>query len=220
MAWGWLGKLLGGAASVAAAPFTGGASLAALGPILSAGGQAVGAASQGAAQNRGSQFGGQMDLANLLMQRELAQKGLEGSADRDYFDQVLRREQEGRTGRDDAWHKLISSQRTLSPGVRPQLSPYSVAPRHATDMERQGADALSAEVLARLQGGNPIGMPTRRDTSLRVDPMATIEPRLLRAGTGEKIGGWLAPIMGGVGAWMGRPRNPQNQSPDDLWGTY
>jgi hypothetical protein len=196
---GWL-KNIARVAAVGAAPFTGGASLAALPMInaIGAGGAALSAGSQASAQNRGSQFGGQMDLANLLMQRDFGRLGLEGEADRDFFNQTIGREQEGRAGREDAWRKLQSAQRTLSPGARPSLSPYSVAPRQATDMERQGADALSQEVMARLTGGNPIAMPTRRDTSFQYDPMSTIDPRLLKAGKGERIAGWLGAGLSGA----------------------
>lgn len=161
-------------------------------PILGAAGAGIGAASQASAQNRGEQFAGQQDLAQLIMQREMGKAQLEGQADRDVFDQSIRREQEGRDGRADAWRKLQSAQRTLSPGARPQLSPYSVAPRQATDTERQGAEALSAEVMARLQGGNPIAAPTRRDVNISAP---NVDPGLLKAGGMEKAGGILAPIL-------------------------
>jgi hypothetical protein len=71
--------------------------------------------------------------------------------------------------RSSAWESLLSAQRTLNPGARPQLAgKYAVAPRTATGIERQGADALTPEVMARLQGGNPIAVPTRRAVNLDV----------------------------------------------------
>lgn len=181
--WSGFGKVLGAAAPIIAAPFTGGGSLAALPAILGAGGAALGAAGQGMAQNRGAEFQGQMDLERLLMDR-----------DRDRFGMGLQREQEGRLGRDDAWRKLLSSQRVLSPSARPQLSPYSMAPRQATDMERQGADALSAEVMARLQGGNPIAMPAER-------PME-VDRSKLKSGVLERIFGIASPVL----SVMGQPQ--------------
>lgn len=153
--------------------------------ILGGAGAGIGAASQGAASNRGAQFEGQLGLERLLMDR-----------DKQFYDMQLGREKEGRDGGTDAWRKLLAAQHTLSPGARPSLSPYSVGPRQATDMERQGADAMSQEVMARLQGGNPIAAPTQR-------PMS-VDPSLLKAGTGEKVGGWLAPILTFLG---------QNQQP-------
>lgn|SRR5574341_1864314 len=186
--WGGLGKVLGVAGSAIAAPFTGGTSLAWLPGVLGAAGAGLGAISQGKAQNRDAQYAGQMDLEQLLMQR-----------DRDYWNQLLSREQEGRAGQSDAWRKLMSAQRVMSPGARPQLSPYSVAPRQATDMEREGANALSQEVLARLMGGNPIPMPERRAHA--------IDPRLLKAGGMERVSGYLSPIL----SYLGQPRQPVSE---------
>ena len=74
--------------------------------------------------------------------------------------------------------------------------PYSVAPRQATETERGGAEALTREVMARLQGGNPIAAPTER-------PM-TVDPRLLKAGRAEKTLGWLAPALSLAGSYAGR----------------
>lgn len=153
--------------------------------ILGATGAGIGAASQASASNRGEQFGGQAILEQLMQQR-----------DRDQFSQGLQREQEGRASGTDAWRKLMASQRTLSPGARPQLSPYSVAPRQATDMERQGASAMSEEVMKRLQGGNQ--MPVSAPRPMQIDP------GLLKAGGMEKAGGWLSPIL----SFLGRPQAP------------
>ena len=144
--------------------------------ILGAAGAGLGAASQAQAQNRGSQFAGQLDLEALLMARDAQD-----------FNQRVAREQEGRTGQSDAWRKLLASQHLLSPGARPQLSPYSVAPRQATGDERAGADAMTREVLARLQGGNPIAPVQQRPLS--------VDPRLLKAGRFESASGWLSPIL-------------------------
>jgi hypothetical protein len=66
----------------------------------------------------------------------------------------------------------------------------------------QGANALSAEVMARLSGGNPI--PAVQDRPLEVDR------RLMDPGTAERILGWLSPILGGAGAMR---RSPAAQTP-------
>ena len=199
-----LGKIGMAAAPIIAAPFTGGLSLSALPAILGAGGAALGALSQGGAQNRDAQFSGQMDLAQLLMQRDTALQNLRAQADNDYTANQIAREQSGMATRGDAWHKLLAAQHTLSPGAQPQLAgPYNIAPRQATDVERQGADALSAEVMQRLQGGNPIAAVTKRDPRFDYDPLSTIDPRLLKAGKLEKLGGILSPILGIGGAALG-----------------
>lgn len=174
--WGTLGKIGAGIA----APFTGGASLAAI-PAIDAIGAGLGAFSQGQAQNRGAKFQGQMDLEQLLMARD--QQG---------FNNAIAREQEGRAGSSDALRKLFATGHLLNPGARPQLSPYSVAPRQASDAERTGASALQAEVLARLQGGNPIAQFQQRPLS--------VDPKLLNAGVLERIFGAAAPVLTALGA--------------------
>jgi hypothetical protein len=183
-----LGKVMGIAGAGLAAPFTGGGSLAALGPILGAAGAGLGAVSQSKANNRGEQFGGQLDLEKLLMER-----------DKQYQDMTISREQEGRAGQTDAYHKLLSAQHVLNPAPMTHLSPYSAAPRTATDAERTGADALTQQVLARLQGGNPIAPVAPRTPN--------IDPKLLQAGGGEQMSGWLAALLPSLGM-LGRPKPP------------
>lgn len=173
--WSGLGKVLGVAGGIAGAPFTGGASL--IPTIAGAAGAGLGALAQGKAQNRGAEFGGQMDLERLLMDR-----------DQQFFGNQLAREQEGREGSSDAFRKLLASARVLSPGPRPQLSKYSVAPRQVSVAELTGAEALQAEVLKRLQGGNPIAMPTMRPSQ--------VDPRLLKPGLFERIAGYASPALG------------------------
>jgi hypothetical protein len=141
----------------------------------------LGAIAEGKAHNRGEKLSGQMDLARLLMDREA-----------DFQGQSIAREQEGRAGGMDAFRRLLMAQRTLNPGARPQLSPYSVAPRVAGMDERAGAEGMSREVLARLLGGNPLEAVKR--TELGVDP------KLLNPGKLEQILGYAAPILSGAGA--------------------
>jgi len=155
--------------------------LTALPAILGAGGAGLGAISQGQASNRGTKFEGQLALQNLLMQRD--QQG---------FNNSLLREQEGRTGASDAWKKLLSAQHTLSPAAMPNLSPYGLPQRQATDAERTGADALTQQVLARLQGGNPI--PQFQQSPNMVDP------KLLDPGLFERIAGYASPFLTAYGA--------------------
>ncbi len=209
---GWasiLGKL-GAVGAGIAAPFTGGTSLAALGPLLGAGGAALGAFSGGQAQNRDAQFSGQLDLAQLLNKREMDRQGLLASADNDYTANQIGRETSGMQTRNDAWRKLLSAQHTLSPGAQPQLAgPYNIAPRQATGAETQGADALTQEVMARLQGGNPIAPVTKRPVDLAYDPLSTIDPKLLKSGLLEKIlgiGGAGLSAYGALDAFKNRPQ--------------
>lgn len=188
MGWGGFFKGLGMVGGALAAPFTGGASL--IPTIAGAAGAGLGAIAQGKAQNRGAEFEGQLGLEQLLMQR-----------DRDFFNQQIAREQEGRAGSSDAFRKLLASQRVKSPGPRPQLSKYSIAPRQATEAELTGADALTQEVLKRLQGGNPITPPTMR-------PMS-VDPKLLKPGLFERIAGYASPALG-VLSQLPMGRRPSN----------
>lgn len=182
--WGALGKGLGIVGGAVAAPFTGGASLIPM--IAGAAGAGLGALSQAKAQNRGEQFGGQLSLEQLLMQR-----------DQQNFQNQIAREQEGRAGASDAWKKLLSAQHVISPNLPPTLSPYSQAPRQATGAEMQGADALTQQVLARLQGGNPIG-PFQQHAPV-------VDPKLLTPGLFERIAGYASPVLGAYGA-MAQPQ--------------
>lgn len=212
MGWGSILKKVGGAALDIGSSFVPGGSLAknALKIGLGAAGAGLSANSSQAANNRGVQYGGQMDLAQMLMLRDQARIGNEGSADRDVFDQGIRREEEGRAGRQDAFKALMQAERVTNPGARPQVAgKYSVAPRVASDAERTGAAAMSNEVMARLQGGNPIAAPTRRDTSFQYDPMTTIDARLLQAGGMEKAGNWLGPMLAFLGQQQQATSAPQ-----------
>jgi hypothetical protein len=164
--------------------------------LLGAGGSAAGAMSHGAAQNRDAQFSGQMDLASLLMQRDAELQRLRAGADNDYTSNQIARENSGMATRGDAWHKLLSAQHTLSPAQMPNVSPYAAPQRQATGAEQQGANALTSEVMARLEGGNPIAGIERRNPTL--DPVG-VDPKLLRPGGIERFGGILSPILSGIG---------------------
>lgn len=189
MGWGWL-KPVAKIASVAAAPFTGGASLSALPAIDALGsiGAATGAASQAQASNRGTQFGGQLDLMKLLMDR-----------DQQYQDMQIAREKEGRAGSGDAFRQLMAAQRVLSPRQGPSISGYTRA--QPTDAARQGADALTREVMARLEGGNPLAQVTNRPVTNN-DAGFRVDPNLLKAGKMESLLGLLSPAL----SFLGRPK--------------
>lgn len=186
--WGTLGKIGAAVGAGVAAPLTGGASLASLPTILGAGSAALGAISQGKANNRGAEFAGQLDLERLLMDR-----------DQQTFNNQITREQEGRASGNDAWRRLMAAQRVLSPGAKPQLSPYSIAPRMATGAERQGADAMTQEVMARLMGGNPI-------PEVQARPM-NVDPKLLKPGFWESLAGYGS-LGAGVLGRMGGTSSP------------
>jgi hypothetical protein len=72
------------------------------------------------------------------------------------------------------------------------LSPYSVAPRVATGVEREGADLLTQEVMARLRGGNPISPISQRPVDV---DMGLTDP-----GIWEQILGYAGAAGGAYGA--------------------
>ncbi len=146
-------------------------------------GAGLGASAAADAHNRGAAFSGQLDLERLLMERD--QRG---------FDRQLSAAQEGRTSATDAWDKLMAAQRLLNPAPLPNVSPYQAPQRQISDAERRGADALTAEVMARLTGGNPISAPAER-------PMS-VDPSLLQPGKAEKAKGVVAPLL----SYFGRPQ--------------
>lgn len=158
--------------------------------ILGGAGAGLAGMGQDAAANRGAQFEGQAML-----------DAIQTSRDRDYWDQSLQREQDGRASQSDAWRKLLHAQRISNPVARPNVSPYQAAQRMPTDMERSGADAMSQEVMARLSGGSSLPVPERRPV--------TVDPNLLKAGGLEKTSGWLAPIL----SFLGRDRNVAGTNP-------
>lgn len=148
--------------------------------ILGAAGTGLAGAGAANANNRGSEFYGQ-----YLM--EMAQQ----QADKQHQADLIAREQEGRTGAEDAWRKLQSAGHLLQPAPMPNVSPYSAPQRTPTGAETTGANALSAEVLKRLQTGNPIPMPVQH-------PL-TMDPSLLKPGALEKTSSWLSPVLALLG---------------------
>src|SRR5688572_5820422 len=153
-------------------------------------GAGIGAISQGKAQNRGEKLGGQFDLEQILMAR-----------DRDLLQRQMSREEEGRASGNDAWKRMLAAQRVKHPGPRPQLAgKYSTPSRVSTPTEMQGADAMTAEVMARLQGGNPIPQQGMRELA--------IDPKLMDPGLMERLLGYGAAGLSAWGALRPTPQPP------------
>jgi hypothetical protein len=189
--WSALGKIGKGALSIG----TGG-----LSDVIGGIGAGLSGASQASATNRGEQFGGQLDLMRLLMDR-----------DKQYQDMAIARDQEGRTSASDAYKKLLSTAHLLNPGPRPQLAGmYSVAPRQASDAEVQGAGALQNEVMQRLLGGNPLPQVDPRQITTN-DAGVRVDPGLLKSGLLEKIAGIAGPGLM-FGAALGQSRKQKTSA--------
>jgi hypothetical protein len=166
-------------------------------------GSALGGAAGSMANNRGEAFSGQMALANLLQQRDLSNRQLGMQADNAYLGNQIAREQEGRTGQQDAWRKLLASQHTLSPTQLPMVSQYQTPQRMPTAAEQTGASALTDQVLARLQGGNPIAPVERSNVASGFDPLSVVDPKLLKSGVLEKILGIGSAVAPGLSLFGG-----------------
>lgn len=143
-------------------------------------GAMLGAGSQAGADNRGAQ------LEASAMQERLRQ-----DAERQFYEQLLAREQEGRAGATDAMRKV--QQTEYIAGNRPRVAAPNVSPYHTggsvsgvpTGAERQGAMALQGEAMKRLEGGNPIPMPQQRSFAF--------DPKMLKPGMFERLAGIIGP---------------------------
>ena len=130
---GKLGKILGAAGAVAGAPFTGGASLAALGPILSAGGQIAG----GIAGERAA--GKQQEIGNQQNQNELQQR---------LYQAVLQAQQnQARIGADRAQFERDS------PTIRAQQSMLGNAIANTQDVGMSGGSPRLQRSMVNFTGG-------------------------------------------------------------------
>src|ERR1041384_8676167 len=98
-----LGSILGKIAGVGASFIPGVGP--ALSGILGAAGSAAGSMANASAQNRDAQFSGQMDLASLLANRDLALQNLRAPGGNDHTSNQTAREQSGLGTRADAWEK-------------------------------------------------------------------------------------------------------------------
>jgi hypothetical protein len=186
---GTLGKIAGIAAPLIAAPFTGGGSLAALGkfaPVLAAAGAGAGAASNAMAGNRGAQI-----------EAQLAQEDMRLRQSRDFYDQMLAREDEGRRSGADAWKRLMQVEyMSGAKGYEPPagLKSFGFGPKAPTETELAGAHQVRDEVQKRLYGGNPVPAPTKPTPF-------TIDPKLLKSGIWEKILGIAGPAAQALGSF-------------------
>lgn len=166
-----LGKIGAGIA----APFTGGASLAAI-PAIDAIGAGMSGAAGSMAHNRGTQA--QLELDS---QRQIEE-------------QLLRREMEKRTARNDAMRQSVfgSMLANYQPQARPAGMPQS--PFNLGDIGSRALQFGSQDALGRLQGGDQMPALQRPDVS-----------KLAKPGFLERVLGIGGAVAGAYGA-ASRPR--------------
>jgi hypothetical protein len=149
-------SVLGKIGAGIAAPFTGGASLAAI-PMIDAIGSGLGAASQSMTDNRSNQ-------GNIEVQKI----GLQQGQDRNFFNAMLDKDAAQRANAGDAWKRLLRSSYVAGGGMKsPGLAgAYSrPAPRPNASMVSAASDpALRQALLSRVNyQHDPYGgeLPTR-----------------------------------------------------------
>ena len=156
-----------------------------VGTIFGAGGRMMGSAAEASANNRGVKLDASME-ANKLNQQ----------AYRDWYGQMLEREQEGRTGRNDSW-KALQQGSYVADWKKPtqSFSPYTRELVGPSDMVREGGAARAADARTRLTGYT---MPTPERQSY------TLDPKLLEGDMWEKIMGYAGAGTELAGSIMNR----------------
>ena len=233
-----LGKIGAVAAPIAAIPFTGGMSMAALPGILSAGAGALGAIGQVAGgASKGAQQGRQQDTQNLLLQQQLLQQQARDKSG-DAFnrgayqgDDTFRRAQFGQQQQNDMLQRPgLFGKQALMGGLMANLQDVNIdRPNGSTvptfnvsgglrpsamgqDARGAGAEMSRAALMNMLSGGPaPIEMGPQAD--LGAGYQAPPNLQLPQAGLGEKLLGGIglgSSLLGGLGAFMG---GQQEQAP-------
>jgi hypothetical protein len=188
---------------IAAAPFTGGASLA-IPAALEVGSKALGAAANSSASNRSAQ-----------VQADIEQERLRQQSQRDFWQALVAREQEGRASGTDALKKLQQTSylenrtgyrpTTLSTSVGSKTLPsFGFGPAASTEADVTGAQALRNEVMKRLQGGNAIPeVPNPYENPFMLPER--------HAGFWEKFAGIASPILGTASALYGSDKDKKSK---------
>ena len=147
------------------------------GQIAGAVGSALGAGASAAAHNRG-----------VTLDADIARAQLDQQAGRDFFDQTLAREDEGRKKQRNAWE--MSNRAAYVKNApdnlnRTSLSPYSKPLAGPSGDQRTAATGMFDQMSQQLAEGNTVEKPQRVGTDVRVQ----------QPGFFEKWGGMLAPGM-------------------------
>jgi hypothetical protein len=192
-------------APYAAAPFTGGASLAAV-PFTSAIGSTASGAAKGMASNRGTQI----DVG-------LAEQKVRQDQQDAYQRAQLAKSQEDRTSLTDAMKKLaVSEYRANAQPYTPPVFHSNVAgvrdftpatpanlgiPGPMSDFERAGPAGMQQEIMKRLAGQST--MPVMPPNPYEAGNQYTVDPKLRKGGIWEKIFNILGPAASIYGAARG-----------------
>ncbi len=178
MSW-W--KTLAQIGLVGAAPFTGGASLAAM-PLVNAIGSGASAAADSMAKNRGTELSAGLD------------------ANKQFEDELLKREAFNQQSQNNNLRQSVFS--SLLAGYQPPARPAGITSAFASPGQ-PGQDALNftaKDALAKLQGGPALSLPTNTDMA---DPRA-MAAQLSKSSAWEKLLGILGAGASAYGATAGK----------------
>lgn len=201
-------SILGKVGAGIAAPFTGGASLAAI-PAIDAIGSALGAGSKASASNRGTALDAAMEQEKLRQQ----QMRDYFTASRDAFDTNMSRSQEVRAGEGDAWRKLQQAAYVGNAPGEMSLNlagPYSRSVAGPTSMERSAANTLSSEMANRMKMlGREYTLPNAIGAPAKPNPY-TNDPSLTKPGLWETLSGYAGAGLKGYAGLRDRSLGGQN----------
>lgn len=176
--WSALGKIAAPIGALAAAPFTGGTSLAWLPAAIGAGGAALSSASGSMANNRGTS-------AELTL-----------DANRQFEDELLKREMEKRANRNDALKQSVFA--SLLSQYHPAQRPMGISQspfQGLGDIGGQATNFAAQDALTRLKAGDQLPALQRPDLSKFMNPSAW-ERILGIAGAGMGAYGALTSLQG------------------------
>jgi hypothetical protein len=155
--------------------------------VLGAAGSVLGAGADAMASNRGS-------MVDVMSQQEV----LNQQRQRDYRSAVHDREQDRRAGGDHAWRAMQAAeylQNATGYTPRAGMGSFGFGPKAATDAEKRGAAAYSAEAMRRLERGDSM-------LSQITDPgQFQFDPKHLSPGVIEQlmnVGGVASTVAGAV----------------------
>jgi hypothetical protein len=192
MGWGSFFKTVGKIGAGVAAPFTGGASLAAI-PMIDGVSKGLGAGSQAAASNRGTKAEMMMDQNSDLERQLLAREAEKRSAQQGAYRAAM-------TGAHGTSWKPLARPAGI-PGSYREMDPTSLDA--AKMLNQQGRMRLGADDLNSRDSMS--GMPAYRDLSKDKQFQKTLDPGFWEKLAG--VGSAVAPIVGGI---FGKNRPVQN----------
>lgn len=216
---GKLAKAYGPMAMNAIAPGSGTAATAIMGGL----GAGLGAASQASATNRGVRIDAglaeqdrrQTQTRDYTTAYDNRANTVEAQKKR-VFDALIEQSKENRASGDNALKNVMHTDYALGAkdyvpptvtmgGKAVQLPSFGFGPRALSDTAKAGVSSFQQEMMNRLQHGPQMAAPEAAEAYAPITQPTpyTIDPKLLKAGTFEKLGGMLGAGLEGYAAIRG-----------------